>query len=230
MADFGVNATKAFTEAVSTMAASVVRPLAAMGPIPNREQNRLLITGTAVGSFGFELEEVGNAVADADGPSPVEIALEKTQKLLESTTAGDEQLADALLDIDPRAVDKVKGFLAVLADGEATCAFEQHGHRFAFSNIEQVTTSLDRLSADNIHEETMRMTGSLTGVLPNRRHFEFVRDGEQQPIFGTISPMVEEPGLLAGGHWGDRFDVEMTVTRVGNGRPRYVLVSARRID
>ncbi len=28
-----------------------------MGPIPNRDQNQLLITNTAVGSFGFELEE-----------------------------------------------------------------------------------------------------------------------------------------------------------------------------
>ena len=55
--EFGMTATKAFTDAISMMAAALCGPLAASGPIPNREQNQLLITSTAVGSFGFELEE-----------------------------------------------------------------------------------------------------------------------------------------------------------------------------
>jgi hypothetical protein len=229
MADFGATATKAFSDAVSAVAASVGRPLAAMGRIPNRDQNRLLITGTALGSFGFELEEVGSSLVEAEQETPVEIALEKTQRLLESTTGTDEQLADTLSEVDPRAVEKVKGFLAVLADAEATCAFEQHGRRFVFSNVEQVATSLGRLSSDNIHEENVRLRGVLQGVLPGRRQFEFLADGEEQPVFGTISPLIEQPGVLTG-QWGNRFDVEMTVTRVGNGRPRYVLREATRVD
>jgi len=55
-ADFGMKAVSSFTEAVASVAASLSAPLAAMGPIPNRDQNQLLITSTAVGSFGFELE------------------------------------------------------------------------------------------------------------------------------------------------------------------------------
>jgi hypothetical protein len=37
--------------------ASLAAPLAAMGRIPNRDQHQLLITSTALGSFGFELDE-----------------------------------------------------------------------------------------------------------------------------------------------------------------------------
>jgi hypothetical protein len=56
-AEFGVTATRAFTDAIALLAASFETDLAATGPIPNRTQNQLLITSKAVGSFGFELEE-----------------------------------------------------------------------------------------------------------------------------------------------------------------------------
>ncbi len=39
------------------MVAALNGSLSMTGPIPNREQHPLLITGTAIGSFGFELEE-----------------------------------------------------------------------------------------------------------------------------------------------------------------------------
>jgi transcription elongation GreA/GreB family factor len=42
LAEFGVTAVGQFTEAVAAVAASIQAPLAAMGPIPNREQNQLL--------------------------------------------------------------------------------------------------------------------------------------------------------------------------------------------
>ena len=56
-ADFGMKAVNGFTEAVAAVAATLAGPLFAKGPIPNRDQNQLLITNTALGSFGFELEE-----------------------------------------------------------------------------------------------------------------------------------------------------------------------------
>lgn len=229
MADFGAAVTRAFSDAVSAVAASIDRPLNAMGPIPNREQNRLLITGTAVGSFGFEFEELGHPLQLIDQRSTVDIALERTQQFLESTTETDEILADRLQEIDPRAVEKIKGFLRILADEEATCAIERDGVRFAFANVEQVATSLDRLSADNIREETLEKVGVLTGVIPGRRLFEFTADNDPQPIFGSIGQQIEEPGLLTG-HWGDRFSATIQVTRVGNGRPRYLLIRADRVD
>ena len=51
-ADFGTKIVGALNEAVTSVAASLSGGLAAKGPIPNREKNQLLITSTAVGSFG----------------------------------------------------------------------------------------------------------------------------------------------------------------------------------
>ena len=53
-ADFGARAVGAFSDAFATIAAGLTEGLQAMGPIPNRDRNQLLLTGTAVGSFGFE--------------------------------------------------------------------------------------------------------------------------------------------------------------------------------
>ncbi len=92
-ADFGMKAVSSFTDAVATVAASLSAPLAAMGPIPNRDQNQLLITNTAVGSFGFELEEY-RAQELLDDESAVAVALDLTQSLLQATLGQDDELAD----------------------------------------------------------------------------------------------------------------------------------------
>jgi hypothetical protein len=51
-AEFGARATTMFTDAVAKVAAGQTGPLSAMGPIPNRGDSQLLITNTALGSFG----------------------------------------------------------------------------------------------------------------------------------------------------------------------------------
>ena len=56
-ADFGAVVVKAFTDAVAAIGASQSTPLGSRGRLPNREDYRLLITDTALGSFGFDLEE-----------------------------------------------------------------------------------------------------------------------------------------------------------------------------
>ncbi len=81
-AEFGMTATKAFTDAVALMAASLETDLAATGPIPKRTQNQLLITSTALGSFGFELEEHREEVLLLEDESPVAEALKQVQKLI----------------------------------------------------------------------------------------------------------------------------------------------------
>ena len=43
-----------------TIAVSTISALGKRGPLPNRRQLNFLITGTLVGSFGFQLEEAFN--------------------------------------------------------------------------------------------------------------------------------------------------------------------------
>jgi hypothetical protein len=128
-----------------------------------------------VGSFGFELEEHNNQGQMAlDDKSPVALALERTQRLLEgSAVADDEALADAAADLDPRALDKVRSFVETLADNDAVCGLYVGDHAFRFTDPGQVRRSLERLSADNLREHQEVREVVLEGVLPTRRTFEF---------------------------------------------------------
>lgn len=221
-ADFGMKAVSSFTEAVASVAASLSAPLAAMGPIPNRDQNQLLITNTAVGSFGFELEEYRAEQLALDEASPVANAMERTQAILQSTLGNDDDLADVASETDPRALDKVRTFLKVLADNNAVCALQYGGRSVRFTDVGQVSRSLARLAADNLHESEEQLRGEFVGVLPNSRSFEFKLAGDQQIIRGKVSPRLQNVDDI-NGHLHQTVQIEVTRTQVGNGRPRYLL-------
>lgn len=221
-ADFGMKAVSSFTEAVASVAASLSAPLAAMGPIPNRDQNQLLITSTAVGSFGFELEEYRAEQLALEEASPVATALERTQALLQSTLGNDDDLADIASETDPRALDKVRTFLKVLADNSAVCALQYGGSGVRFTDVGQVSRSLARLAADNLHESEEQLRGEFVGVLPNSRSFEFRLASDGQIIRGKVSPRVQNVDAI-NDHLHSAVQIGVTRTQVGNGRPRYLL-------
>jgi hypothetical protein len=119
-----------------------------MGPVPNREQYQLLITGSALGSFGFELEEYRSGQLPLEDVSPVAQAIERTQNLLKSTLGTDEELADSASDTDPRALDKVRTFLQTLAENEAVCTMQYQKSSVRFTDVGQMKNSLARLSQE----------------------------------------------------------------------------------
>jgi hypothetical protein len=221
-ADFGMKAMNSFTEAVAAMAASLTAPLASMGPIPNRDQNQLLITNTALGSFGFELEEYRPQQPTVAADSPVAIALERTRSLLQSTQGNDEELADVASDTDQRALEKIRAFLKVLAENDAVCALQYGDEVVRFQDVGQVRQSLARLGADNLHEKQEMLTGFFEGSLPNARTFEFKLASDGQVIRGKIAPPVQNVDEI-NKHLKTRVSIPVTITQVGNGRPRYVL-------
>lgn len=224
-ADFGMKAVSSFTDAVASVAASLTAPLAAMGPIPNRDQNQLLITNTAVGSFGFELEEFGAQQLSLEEESPVAVALERTQALLQSTLSNDDDLADIASETDPRALEKVRAFLKVLADNGAVCALQYGGRGVRFRDIGQVNRSLARLEADNLRETQEQLCGEFVGLLPKSRTFEFKLAGDGQIIRGKVSPLIQNVDAI-NDHLHRSVQIDVMRTQVGSGRPRYLLTQA----
>lgn len=225
-ADFGTKAMGRFADAIAAVAASITAPLAAMGPIPGRDQNQLLITGTARGSFGFELEEYPSEASMLDEATPVQGALERTQRLLAaSIDPDDEVLADAAAELDPRALDKLRDFVAVLADNEAVCGLQVGEHGFRFADPGQVRRSMARLSADNLHEREVLLDGEFLGALPTRRSFEFRPTGSAIVLNGKIGPGVADPAQI-NAHLNRPVKASLLQTQVGTGRPRYTLISA----
>lgn len=221
-ADFGMRAVSSFTDAVACIAASLTAPLSAMGPIPNRDQNQLLITNTAIGSFGFELEEFRVQQSALTEASPVAVALDRTQALLQSTLGNDEDLADIASETDPRALEKVRAFLKVLADSSAVCTLQFEGRGVRFTDVGQVRNSLARLESENLKETQASLQGEFVGALPKSRTFEFQLADGGQIIRGKVAPSIQNVDVL-NEHRYQQVRIEVMVTQVGNGRPRYLL-------
>jgi hypothetical protein len=223
-AEFASQAVLEFADAVAAFAAGSIAPLGARGAIPNRENYQLLITGTAVGSFGFELEAlVPETQAPAKGLSAVGEAVVQVRKLIEATLSSDDDLADAAAETSSRAVSAIHDFLRTLADNEAVCALEYQDKVFRFSDVGQVRRSVERLSRDNIHEEEQWMEGDFLGVLPKRRTFEFRITETGEIISGKVGLDIADAGVI--NHiLGRPIRILVMATRIGGGRPRYVLL------
>lgn len=226
-ADFGLKATSDFVEAVTAMAAALTAPLGSSGPIPNRDQNRLVITSTAVGSFGFELEEhredLGVQLSlGLEVETPVAQALAQVQEILGSTLRTDDELADAISGIDRRAMGTVRTFLETLTMSEATCSLAVGEKVMSFRDVSEVRRSLERLGQDNLHEEQQSFEGAFQGVLPKLRTFEFrLMDGDTV-LTGKVGPAIGDPGDL-NQRLRQNARIKVVAVRVGSGRPRFVL-------
>ena len=223
-AEFGAGIVGAFSDAVAAIGASHVGPLGARGILPGKDDFRMLITGTAPGSFGFQFEE-----APADCPtlfpehSPLEPAIHRTKEIMQASLGTDDELTEALSDADPRAIETIRKFLETMAKNEAVCALEFKGEVFRFTDVEQVRRSMGRLAQDNIHEEDASLSGVFEGVLPHRRTFEFRVAESGEIIAGKVGKTIEDASTI--NHVLDRqVTINVHSRRVGAGRPSYVLI------
>ncbi len=231
-ADFGASAVRAFSDAVAAIGASRNTSIGSRGKLPNRENYRLLITGTASGSFGFELQEAPQDDAFAeprrleffDGPSAIESAVDLTMSLLEATVDTDEKLTEAIADAHPRALNALRAFLKQMADHEAVCALEFKDHVFRFADVGQVRQSEIRLSQDHMFEEELNISGRFRGALPARREFEFLSGESGEVISGKIDTSIKDADTI-----NEILDrparIRVHARRVGSARPRYVLLA-----
>ncbi len=138
-------------------------------------------------------------------------------------SAADLQAGESAADADRRALDKVRAFLEVLADSEAVCTVQFGESIVSFTDVGQVRTSIQRLSQENLREEPEELPGELQGVLPKARVFEFKLADSSQVVRGKISPTVGDPDAL-NRELHRQTVIKVMVTRVGSGRPRYVLL------
>ena len=224
LADFGAVAVKAFADAVALVGASRDSPLKFRGAIPRREKYGLLITGTASGSFGFDLEETSG---DDRFPqmSPVGSAVKQTISILEAAVGTDDEvLLDTVSDAHPRALDAIRTFLKRMAVQEATCALEFKGRTLRFSDVGEVRRVEKRLGSDHVLDEEQQMTGRFLGVLPAKRWFEFRNEGAGRVVSGRIDAALKDAGAI-NEILNRRTRITVVARRVGSAGSRYVLLA-----
>jgi hypothetical protein len=231
-AEFGSKAALNFADAFAAVAAGLGETMKNnMGPIPDRAKNQLLITGTAIGSFGFEFELPIERPDLLAKESHTELALKKLQDLMQKSAEGsDDEMSELVDEIHPRAVSKVREFLSFLAQQQAVCGLELNGSSFRYKDIEQLRNSADRLLEGNIKEKKEIKTGWFTGILPNDRTFEFTEAESNEVIKGKISPDFEDPEVLIREYYRKLVTVTFSVVQVGQGRPRYRFNSPQAIE
>ena len=231
-ADFAGKASSAFTEAFSAIVAGVSDNLRYMGPIPDKQRSQLIITGTAVGSFGFEFElpkppeppDPKQSEIDLGVPPNTELAMQKLESLFRVASDGsDDDLSELVDELHPRAVKKVAEFLGYVSEQNAWCGLEFNNSLFRFSGSEQVKISAERLNAGNIKETTEEFAGHFAGALPTGRTFEFKLLDQKGILRGKLGPEIEDPNVINREYLYKSAIVTFHVVQVGQGRPRYTL-------
>ena len=237
-ADFASKASGAFTDAFSAIVAGISENLRYMGPIPDKQKNQLIITGTAIGSFGFEFElppppvseDPAQSEIDLGDPQNTEVAMNKLETLFRVASEGnDDDLSELVDEIHPRAVKKVAEFLSYIAEHEASCGLEFNNSLFRFSSSDQVRSSAERLNADNIKETREEFAGQIAGVLPVGRTFEFKLTDQNGILRCKVGPEIEDPNVLNREYLYKPVTISLNVVQVGQGRPRYTLATLQDI-
>jgi len=231
VADFGTKAASAFAEAVAAIAAGFSDSLQGKGPIPEKQKKQLLLTGTAVGSFGFEFElpEIDSNDLFSE-PDNVEKALKIVQELLQRATDGtDDDIAELTEEIHPRAFKKTAEFLNYVVQNDAWCALEFKNRSFRFQNLKQIQMASKRLQENNIQEKVENFVGEFQGVLPASRTFEFKLEN-QSIIKGKIGKEIQDPDVLNRQYLHKSVRTELNITQIGTGKPRFYLLSIDKID
>ncbi|WP_194206773.1 hypothetical protein [Superficieibacter sp. 1612_C1] len=225
-ANFGAKIVNAFNDAISHVASSFYGTLPSKGKIPNIENNLLMITGTAKGSFGFTLEEFSpDAPLTLDEESSVQRALNQTHSILQMSIRGDDDgLAEAISDLDDRALDKIRGFIQILFDNRTTFTLKHNNRALIANNINDIERATFKLSKDSVKEELQLLEVSFMGALPHKRQCEFIMEhDESKSIFvAKISNYIENPDII-NDHRGEKIIAKFLCTQVGNGKPKYSL-------
>jgi len=225
-ADFAGKAASAFVDAFAAIVAGLRGSLNYAGPIPDKVSSPLMITGTAMGSFGFEMElppEQGEFFEKGIGSAS---ALEIFKSLLRMSAEGtDDEISDIVEDIHPRAVRKVADFLGSVSQAGAWCGLEFRNDYFKFKSLDQQKVSLERLRRENIVERDETYFGQFQGFLPAGRNFEFVVSDSSDILRGRLGPEIEDTASLNRDWLNKPTKAKFNVIQVGQGRPRYTLLS-----
>jgi len=225
-ADFASKAVQSFTDAVSALAAGLNTAVQAMGKIPNKDNNRLYITNTALGSFGFVLEEKtpqqNELNLDQNSETDVKKALDQITSIFQSAMTSDEVLSESVNEINDRALEKVRTFIKILNDSDALCSIKLDDKKITFRDKEDLVQSLDRLKPDNIVIQHESLDGIFIGYLPVDRIGEFKKVDTDDIIKIKVSKDLADSNII-NQHLNELSKINITVTTVGKSKPKYTL-------
>jgi hypothetical protein len=186
----------------------------------------LLITGTAIGSFGFEFGLPPKKNNFFQGSDSSENTLKKIENLFRLAAEGsDDDIAEQVDEMQHRTVAKVHEFLNFMVQQEAWCGLEFGETFFRFTDLGQIKKAESRLSDNNIKESNESCQGEFQGILPKNRTFEFKLTSQDKVIRGKIDHTIVDPDILNRNWLHHSVTTKFHVMKIGQGHPRYTLLS-----
>ncbi len=169
-ADFAADAISHYQELVTKrMASQALGPLATRGPVPRRDISTMLVTDVVRGSFGFVLQENGEASEPI--VASLQQTLEDVSNLLANIAAENptafEEAAETL---DDRTLFAIRDFLRVLDDNGATLRLVEGDRELSFDS-HSLHRGRERADATVIDETIIQREGVLF-LVPDARRFE----------------------------------------------------------
>lgn len=189
-ANFGAEAVTIFSDIIRLTTAASTDELKATGGIPSTAMSQPIITGVALGSFGFIMELPPTPLHEISYP---EQAVNRVQELLRLAKEGnDADLSQATADLHPKAVIKVMELLDFVRKKRAHFAVNYQDNEVRFDSATEIEDSARRLNPANVERQTREFIGTLIGVVPDTLLFQLdPTDGES--IHGRIGPEIATP-------------------------------------
>ena len=220
-----------FSNMVSCHVVSKVKKLSSQGRLPHF----LMITGTRIGSFGFEFEEVTNhSMAEVSSPvqasfveviPPVQASLDEIADFFQACDRQDRRvLKERLRGMHTRTRDRARDFFDSLRKAKSYFEIDSGKIQGGISDFEGVQWAYEFLEKEEYIEDE-KFSGCFIGALPKGRKFEFRIKKESDLIEGTISEAVDVNTILR--HLN--VPIEVTFRRTEKEtKPKYVLLEAPR--
>jgi hypothetical protein len=224
-ADFAGHALDKYAKMVHALGADQYSELGSRGAIPNKDKFQLMVIGTIIGSFGFEIEEAPKESGLFPELSPAKAAMERANMIMElPADSSDDVIAEAIADTSTRAIDAIREFLEVMENYEAEFAIELDDKSLPFLDLEQIRRTRERLRPENIREWDGELSGKFQGALPENRTFEFLILDKNELIRGKIGHEIEDP-IRINYIIEKPAKIQIHAKQVGMSRPTYKLRS-----
>lgn len=185
-ADFAGKALQDYQELVAKdLAASETGGLARRGPVPDKQRSRMNVTSVVHGSFGFVLEE-----DHSDEPQLIDSALresvERVTGLLMDVAAPEAQRFNEVLErVDTRLFQTLKRFFNTLHKERSTMKIIDDEREVLLDQV-SIERAHNRIEQAEVDETEISVTGSLLGLVPIQRRFDFLDTTTGAVIKGKV--------------------------------------------
>lgn len=194
-AQFVSDILKPFQEMVKSQFVSIRHgQIGQRGPRKSENEARLLLTGLPRGSFGLELSQPFQE--DLVTASEVSDTLVTLSKAIEAAGESDEEFANAVDDVSPRVLPRLKEFFEIAHKYKTSLKVESGDLRCELS-ADRIHRAFERASSISSETTEIELTGIFRGATLDSWRFDFKPGNEETLISGRISSDMSEEAAAA---------------------------------